>query len=58
MNNLMSAVTTVRTLHKPRNLRYLRELARREEDGESCTAEEIAFTLQPITANRSECYYY
>jgi Mn-dependent DtxR family transcriptional regulator len=33
-----------------RNLRYLRELVRREENGEVCTAEEIALTLQPITA--------
>lgn len=51
MNNLMSAVNWLREHYtNPRNLRYLRELARREEDGENCTAEEIAFSLQPVTA--------
>jgi hypothetical protein len=51
MNNLMSAVHWLREHYtNVRNLRYLRELVRREENGEVCTAEEIALTLQPITA--------
>jgi len=51
MNNLMSAINWLREHYtNPRNLRYLRELVRREDDGEVCTAEEMVQTLQPKTA--------
>ena len=50
MNDLMSSINWLKhgRYNEKNNLRYLSEVIRREESGESCTAEQMAITLAPI----------